>query len=108
MSSGPPAAAATTPDVTGSGLPATAADPVTPSTVAEMVTSPGALPVTRPVASTSATATFDDFHVTARSLCGTLPAIAAAVNCCVAPTRIVDDGGVTTTEVIGGSCTVMS
>src|SRR6478672_2871851 len=59
--------------------------PLTPSTVALIVATPAARPVTRPFASVVAIDSSDECHDVARPACGTVPAIAAAASCCVAP-----------------------
>jgi hypothetical protein len=94
---------------TGTGDTVTAAAPVTPSTVAEIVALPAATAVTIPVAETLATAVFDEIHVTGRPI-RTFPAAsrALAVSCCVPPTNRPEAAGDTLTDATGTGRTVMA
>jgi hypothetical protein len=94
---------------TGTGETVTAAAPVTPSTVAEIVAFPAATAVTIPVAETLATAVFDEIHVTGRPI-RTFPAAsrALAVSCCVPPTNRPEAAGDTLTDATGTGRTVMA
>lgn len=65
----------------------TAAVPVTPSTVAEIVALPTATAVTTPLLLTVATAVFPELHITGRPVSVAPPASRAlAVSCRVPPT----------------------
>jgi hypothetical protein len=81
--------------------------PVLVSTVAVMVTVPAAVPVTSPLADTTANAALDVVQLTMRPVNG-LPnaSYGVAVSCCVAPTRIENVAGLTTTVTTGTVDTV--
>jgi len=96
-------------DATGTGMTVMELVPVCPSLVAVMVTGPpAATAVTSPLASTVATAASFVDQVTVRPV-STLPSASrvSAVSCCVAPTWMVADGGLTVTELTGGGITVI-
>ena len=81
--------------------------PVLPSLVAVIVTGPPAVTaVTSPFASTVATAGVPELHVTVRPV-SEFPAasLGVATSCCVPPTEIFADGGVTVTVLTGGGGT---
>jgi hypothetical protein len=92
----------------GSGATVIVAEPVIPSTVAEMVALPAATADTEPVAETVATAGALLLHVTARPV-SAAPAASRAVaaSACTPPTTREAVAGVTTTEATGEAVTVM-
>src|SRR6266545_655121 len=94
-----PVGGVTSTDATGTVVTVTADVPLLPSLVAVIVTGPPATAVTRPFASTVATAGALLDHVTTRPVSG-LPAASSgvAVSCCVAPTRMLALAGVTVTD----------
>src|SRR6266566_2886816 len=103
-----PDAGLTSTAATGTALTVTAELPLLPSLVAVIVTGPpGALPVTRPFASTVARVASLVPHVTLRPVSG-LPAASfgVAVSCSVAPTTTLAGDGVTSTEATGAGVTV--
>jgi hypothetical protein len=83
--------------------------PIFVSLVAVIVTGPpAAIPVTKPVASTVATALLLEDHVTVRPV-STVPfaSLATAVSCCVPPTATLAVPGVTVTVATGARITVI-
>jgi hypothetical protein len=79
-------------------LPVSTVDPLTPSSVAEIVVVPGPTPVARPVAVIVATAVVPDVQVAALVRFSVEPSEKApiAVNCSVVPLTILGFAGVTT------------
>ena len=92
---------------TGTGFTVIELVPLFPSLVAVIVTGPPAdAPVTRPLASTLATAGVAEVQVIVRPVNGFPPAsVRVATSCCVAPTTIVADVGLTSTVLTGGGGT---
>src|SRR5262245_51349 len=93
----------------GGGMIDTAAEPILPSLVAVMVTTPAATPVTRPFVLTVALVTSEDAHSTARPT-SVLP-VASTVctpSCVVPPAGTAATTGVTRTVATGpvGAVTV--
>src|SRR5882762_8404601 len=92
---------------TGTLMTAMVALPVLPSLMAVTVADPAALPVTRPLALTAATAGALLAQVTMRPLRGApLESWGAAASCKVAPSRRLATVGVTTTAATGVGTTV--
>jgi hypothetical protein len=94
---------------TGASATVIADVPVFVSLVAVITTGPpAATPVTRPVASTVATALLLELHVTVRPL-STVPfaSFVTAVSCCVPPTTMLAVGGVTVTVATGARATAI-
>jgi hypothetical protein len=92
---------------TGTGLTVIELVPVFPSLVAVIVTGPPTLTaVTRPLASTVATAGVLETQVTVRPVSTLLAAsLVTAVSCCVAPTTMLAEAGLTVTVATGGGGT---
>ena len=90
----------------------TVAVPLTPFSVAVIVTVPGLRPVVSPwlplVLLTVATAVLDEDHVTCvvRSPVELSANVPVACNCTAVPLAIVSDDGVTVIDNSGGACTV--
>ena len=83
---------------TGTGATVNANVPVFPSDVAVIVTAPGAIAVTNPVADTVARPASDDDHVIVRPVStAPLASFVTAVSCAVPPTVTVAAGAVTDT-----------
>jgi hypothetical protein len=94
---------------TGAGRIVKLATPDFPSLLAETVTAPTATAVTNPDALTLALVVSLDTQAIARPVSGLpLPSSAAAVSCCVLPTAMLADAGVTVTDATGGGSTVTS
>src|SRR5947207_618883 len=83
--------------------------PLLPSLVAVIVALPADWPETRPLELTVATEALLVDHVTTRPLrVAPVASLVTAESCCVAPTRMVADGGFTVTDATGTSVTVMA
>ncbi len=76
--------------------------------VAEIVLVPAATPVARPAAVMVATPVLEEAHVTCPVMFFVLPSeyVPVALNCCVAPVKIVGSAGVTAIDVSVAVCTV--
>src|SRR2546428_362119 len=98
---------ATVTDATGAGVTVIAAVPLSPSDVAVIVAEPVATAVTRPLAPTVATVTFELDHATARPVNGLpLASLGVAASCTVSPTATLAVAGVTATDATGTLATV--
>src|SRR5947208_6794192 len=95
-------------DATGTIVTVMTAVPLLPSLVAVIVAEPAATPVTKPLPVTVATAGLLLAQVTTRPA-SELPAesFVTAESCCVAPTAMLADVGLTVTEATGTLATVM-
>src|SRR5438876_780812 len=81
--------------------------PLLPSLVAVIVALPADWPETSPLELTAATAALLVDHVTTRPLrVAPAASLVTAESCCVAPTRMVADGGLRVTEATGACVTV--
>src|SRR3989441_339168 len=99
---------ATATDATGAGVTVIAAVPLCPSEVAVIVAEPVATAVTRPLAPTVATVTFELAHATARPVNGLpLASLGVAASCTVRPTATLAVAGVTETDATGTLVTVI-
>src|SRR6266566_2334930 len=89
-------------DATGTFVTVIAAVPLLPSLVAVIVADPGAMPVTLPFTSATATDVLLLDHVTVRPDSGLpLASCGVAVSCADCPAEIVADAGVTLTDATG-------
>src|SRR5205809_523324 len=104
----PAEAGVTATEATGIVVTAIAAVPLCPSLVAGRTAEPTAAPVTSPLPLTVATDRFELAQVTARPE-SVLPlaSLSVAASCCVWPTWIVAEAGVTATEATGTVVTVI-
>src|ERR1041384_3775229 len=96
-------------DATGTSVTVMAAVPLLPSLVAVIVAEPAATAVTRPLASTVATAVLLLDHVMTRPV-SVLPveSLVTADSCCEPPTTMVGDAGLTVTDATGRTMTVIA
>src|SRR5438046_4930048 len=101
-------AGVTATEATGTVVTAIAAVPLCPSLVAVRVAEPTVLPVTSPLPLTVVTDGFELDQLTARPE-SVLPlaSLSVAASCCVWPTWIVAEAGVTATEATGTVVTVL-
>ena len=81
------------------------AEPLTPPAVAVIVADPAALPVTWPLCDTDAAPGSDEFQETDALSGFPLASSGVAVSCCVCPTPIVPELGVTETDATTGGVT---